>query len=114
MPKRRQKLAPASVEAIAQRLIVFRRAIGLTTIQICHRLGASPTGSTWTNYEMAIRRISLDHALRLRDEFGLTLEWIYCGEEFARIEPDMKAKLLEHGGNPLPVFVTSKRDGLRL
>lgn len=36
--------------------------------------------NAWNNYETGDRRISLDAALTLSDELGVTLDWIYKGD----------------------------------
>lgn len=69
-----------SFKDVATRLELTRKAIGLSKSELCRRLEIN--GSAWsnfinTNYD---RRISLEVAFKLKDEFGVTLEWIYDGD----------------------------------
>ena len=82
VPKRPERaIAPTSDEAIAERLLLTRTALGRTTTEMCRLMGSSSGGSAWTNYEMNRRRISLDHAFRLCATCGLDLNWIYLGSK---------------------------------
>jgi len=40
---------------------------------------AGITGGIFYNWETGNHRISVDGALKLRNRYGLTLDWIYCG-----------------------------------
>jgi transcriptional regulator with XRE-family HTH domain len=71
---------PMSNAAIAERLILTRKALGYTTTTMCELMGSTSRGSAYTNYEMGRRRIALDHALSLCIKCQLTLEWIYRGQ----------------------------------
>lgn len=70
---------PTSLEQIGERLRLTRLALGHTQAIMSQLMGSSTGGQAWQNYEAGIRRISLDHALRLCSRIGLTLEWIYRG-----------------------------------
>ena len=70
---------PTSIEEIARRLRITRKALGYTQAQMGQLAGASAPSQTWQNYEAGIRRISIDNALALCAATGLTLEWIYQG-----------------------------------
>lgn len=41
---------------------------------------AGVSRTAWTNYESGFRRIELDAAKKLRNQFGFTLDWIYEGD----------------------------------
>lgn len=71
---------PTSVESIAFRLKVTRKALGHTQAVMSRLIGSSTEGQVWGNYEAGERRISLDHALAACARFGLTLDWIYRGQ----------------------------------
>src|SRR5689334_19482893 len=73
-------LHPESQEAVGRRLEAFRKAIGARQEELTKLLGGE-RNSLWANYEAGERRISLDRALILCREFGLTLEWIYRGHK---------------------------------
>lgn len=76
----RPAVDPSSAAEVGKRLARTRQALGYTTTKMCDLMGSISHGSAYTNYEMGRRRISLDHALALRRECGLTLDWIYCGD----------------------------------
>ena len=63
---------------IAERLISVRRALGLTQTEFARRAGINIT--TMNNWEGGGYRISLNGALRLRQAYGLPLDYIYCGD----------------------------------
>jgi transcriptional regulator with XRE-family HTH domain len=67
-----------SIDAIAARLIATRKAIGLRQAEYAERAGIP--NNTYNQYEQAKGRPSLDFALKLRDTYGLTLDWIYDGD----------------------------------
>ncbi len=67
-----------SVSAIASRLILTRKALGLNQLQFGKRAGIPD--NTYNQYEKARGRPSLDFAFRLCDTYGLTLDWIYFGD----------------------------------
>lgn len=73
-----RQLPPTSKEAIAQRLIATRGALGLTQAAFGRRCGIAP--QTLNNYEQAINRISIEQALMICQATGATLDWIYRGE----------------------------------
>ena len=91
MPRRR--VDPASSEEVGARLEITRRALDYTTTTMCRMMGSVSHGSTYSNYESGIRRISLDHALALCIRCRLTLAWIYQGD-FESLPSDIKAKIL--------------------
>jgi transcriptional regulator with XRE-family HTH domain len=71
-------LEPTSANAVGARLELTREALNLSAREFA---GAAGIGdSTYSNYKKAIRKPSLDHALKLCDRFELTLDWIYRGD----------------------------------
>jgi DNA-binding XRE family transcriptional regulator len=66
-----------SNKSLAQRLKMTREALEITPAQLCRRLGIAE--NRWSQYENGKRRITMPVAIRLCDEFGLTLDWIYRG-----------------------------------
>lgn len=68
---------PESVPAIADRLTRTRLAMRLRQAAFCRRVGIGV--AAWNNYEQGIRRISVDHALKLCRTIGVTTDWIYRG-----------------------------------
>ncbi len=67
-----------SVGAIARRLIASRVHFGLNQISFSKK--AEIPDNTYNQYERGKSRPSLDYAFRLKDTYGLTLEWIYEGD----------------------------------
>ena len=88
---------PTSVQAIAERLRLSRQALGYTQA-VLSRIIRGPD-SLWGNYEMGIRRISLNKAFLLKAATGLTLEWIYYGD-ISRVPPDLAEKIQQQIANP--------------
>jgi transcriptional regulator with XRE-family HTH domain len=83
---------PESLDSIAYRLKLTRKALGYTQPFIAHLIGAT-THSTWSNYERSERRIDLDHALRLCSATSVTLEWIYRGN-LSGLPADVASKII--------------------
>jgi transcriptional regulator with XRE-family HTH domain len=81
---------PTSVAEIAERCRLSREALGYTQATLS-RIIRGPA-SLWGNYEMGIRRISLDKAFLLKAATGLTLEWIYYGT-MSGLPADVLAKI---------------------
>ena len=68
-----------SIDAIADRLLRTRLALGLNQTALCAR--ADLAKNTYNQWECGRGRPGLDYAIRLCDAFGLTLDWIYFGDE---------------------------------
>jgi transcriptional regulator with XRE-family HTH domain len=87
-----QSAAPdaRSVEAIASRLVATREALGLNQTRLCERAGIAT--NTYNQWEKAKGRPDLDGAFLLCDAFGLSLDWIYRGDE-SRLPHDIAMKL---------------------
>lgn len=66
-----------SNEAIAERLIRTREALGLSQAQWCRLTGIAP--QAWNNYEQGLNRISIDQAIKVCQATGVTTDWIYRG-----------------------------------
>ena len=90
---KRQRPDPTSPAEIGARLALTRRALGYTTTTMCRMMGSASHGSTYSNYESGIRRISLDHAIELYRRCRLTLPWIYLGE-LDTLPADIRNKIL--------------------
>lgn len=76
-PMRRDAPSPSSLDEIAKRLILLRKALGYTQAMIGKLAGVS--GNAWGNYEAGLRRIELDHVFQLEAATGAPQEWIYRG-----------------------------------
>ena len=64
-----------SNKSLANRLKMTREALGLAPADLCKRIKIKP--NRWSQYESGERRITLEVAGKLCDEFGLSLDWIY-------------------------------------
>lgn len=66
-------------KSIAKRLVALREALGINAADLCRMTGLAP--NRWSQYEGGERRITLDAANVLCDKYGVTLDWIYRGDE---------------------------------
>lgn len=67
------------VTEIANRLIRTRIALGFESqADFCAQIDVQK--HVYNPFEKARRRISLDVALKIRDRFGIPLDWTYCGD----------------------------------
>ena len=67
------------LKSIAKRLVTLRESLGISAADLCRTTGLAP--NRWSQYESGERRITLDAAGILCDKFGVTLDWIYRGDE---------------------------------
>jgi ribosome-binding protein aMBF1 (putative translation factor) len=68
-------------KALGKRLVATREALGLSAADLCRRIDCKP--NRWSQYETGERRITLEIADRLCEEFRLSLDWIYRGDPSA-------------------------------
>ena len=68
---------PKNFQDIADRLLRVRKILGLSQTEFARRAGIGVT--TMNNWEGGDYRVSLNGALRLRETYGLPLDFIYCG-----------------------------------
>jgi transcriptional regulator with XRE-family HTH domain len=66
-----------SYKDIGQRLGRSREALGLNQRQMAEIADVSE--ANWSDFESGKRRISLNAAIRLSEDCGLSLDWIYFG-----------------------------------
>lgn len=65
---------------IADRLIAARRALGYgDKMQAEYARNAGLKPKRYSNWESGSYRISIDGALALRERYGLSLDFIFCG-----------------------------------
>jgi transcriptional regulator with XRE-family HTH domain len=67
-----------TLDSIGHRLRLTRLALGLNQTQLCDLAGIAR--NTWNQWEKGNSRPQLDEAMKLVDAFGLTLDWIYLGD----------------------------------
>jgi len=70
---------PESVEAIAERLIRLRTALGYADSQAAFAALVEISPQAWNNYETCDRRIDIDQARKVCRKTGVTRDWIYDG-----------------------------------
>lgn len=82
-----------SLKDVANRLETTRKALGLSAAELCRESGISPNQwSQFTDPEKYKRRITLAAAYKLKDAFGITLEWVFDGDG-ARLPHELALKL---------------------
>lgn len=64
-----------SSKSLASRLKSTREALDISAADLCKRIKIKP--NRWSQYESGERRITPAVAIKLCDEFGLSLDWIY-------------------------------------
>jgi transcriptional regulator with XRE-family HTH domain len=68
-----------TLDAIASRLRVTREALGIKKQkEFAERAGISP--NTYNQWEKGRVYPDLQYMIRLRDEYGISLDWIYLGD----------------------------------
>lgn len=77
--KRNFPFMSQSLAAISNRLTHIREAVGLSAADLCRALKIQQ--NRWSQYESGERRITLDVAARLVKRYGVTLDYIYLGDE---------------------------------
>ena len=93
-----------SQKDLAYRLELSRKALGLKTADIASMLGIGTTA--WSNYVNPAakdgRQITIEKALILKRELGLTLDWIYADDR-GSLSSDTAKKLrdFERTGEPV-------------
>ena len=65
------------IKLLANRIKMTREALELSAAELCKTIGIKE--NRWSQYESGERKITLQVADLLCDEFGLTLDWIYRG-----------------------------------
>lgn len=85
-----------SQSELAYRLELSRKALGLSPTCMADLLGIGT--NAWSNYinpeAKAGRRITVEKALILKNDLGLTLDWIYAGDR-GSLSSDIAKKLRE-------------------
>lgn len=81
---------------VANRLLLLQRALGLKAADICRKTKIGT--NAWSQYTdpNGKRRITLTAAYRLKDAYGVTLEWIYDDDE-TRLPQDIAIALRKVG-----------------
>jgi transcriptional regulator with XRE-family HTH domain len=90
----RRSSDPTSQVEIGARLALTRSALGYTQAMMSKLMGSATAGQAFANYESGLRRISINHAIKLCQTCGLTMDWIYQGQ-MQNLSPDLRAKIQE-------------------
>lgn len=83
-----------SISDIADRLIATQQALNVSAAELCKESGISHTQWTQFTDPKYKRRITLTAAYKLKDAYGITLEWIFDGDR-TRLPQDIRVKLRE-------------------
>jgi transcriptional regulator with XRE-family HTH domain len=83
-----------SISDIAERLIATQQALNVSAAELCKESGISHTQWTQFTDPKYKRRITLAAAYKLKDAYGITLEWIFDGDR-TRLPQDIRVKLRE-------------------
>ena len=67
-----------AAEHIATRLRHTREALGVNQREFARRVNLKP--NRYSQYESGARPLTIDAALRICDEYGVTLDWLYRGD----------------------------------
>src|SRR5262249_8869917 len=62
-------------------LVRSREALELSQAEFCRQSGVERT--LYNPFEKGRRRITIDVAMKIRDRYGITLDWIYAGDPHA-------------------------------
>lgn len=81
---------PETAKTIGKRLFDTREAIPVKAADLCRRINCKP--NRWSQYESGERKITLPVAIRLCEEYGLTLDWIYRADP-ARLPQEIRLKM---------------------
>lgn len=68
-------------EDVGRRLVRLSEAVGVIGAEIARRSDGAITPSRWTEYTQGRRLITIEAATSLRRLFGVTLDYIYLGDE---------------------------------
>ena len=79
------------LKSLGSRLKMTREALDLSAADLCKIIRVRP--NRWSQYESGERRITIEVAEKLCDEFGLTLDWIYRGNA-AHIPHALRLKMV--------------------
>lgn len=81
-----------SLEDLADRLRLIESALGMRAVDICKETGIAP--NAWSQYKNPKKKrpITLEAAYKLKDTYGITLEYIFDGDR-ARLPADIVNKL---------------------
>ena len=68
----------SSDDDIARRLIAVREEQGLSQVAMAHEINVAK--NTLNGYEKGTRSLTLETAKRIRDRFGVSIDWLLNGD----------------------------------
>ena len=69
---------PAYLRQVGRRLRVVRLGLGKSAADMCRELGT--TDRAWSQWENGKRLLDILVAIRLKERYGVTLDWLYDGD----------------------------------
>jgi transcriptional regulator with XRE-family HTH domain len=72
---------PVTPKTIGRRLLRTRQALKLSQAEFCRQIDVER--NLYNPFEKGRRRITIDVAMKIRDRYGVTLDWIYAGDPHA-------------------------------
>lgn len=69
---------PVWLRQVGARLRLTRMALDIRQVDIARKFGCST--ASWNHYETGKRPLDIDLAIELCDAYGLTLDWLYRGD----------------------------------
>jgi transcriptional regulator with XRE-family HTH domain len=85
-----------SLKSLGRRLEVTRVALDLRSVDLCKLIDIKE--NRWSQYESGDRKITLEVADKLCDQFGLSLDWIYRANPSA-LSRDLQLKIRQVQGS---------------
>lgn len=68
-----------TTKQIAQRLALLLGILEIKAAELCRQTGIAT--NRWSQYETGKRPITLNAAYKLNKQYGITLDWIFLGDE---------------------------------
>ena len=88
--RRQDHVMPSRSKDIGLRLKTLRQSLGMKAIDLATSVECK--ANRWSQYESGERTITLEVAIRVADEYGVTLDWIYRGDR-ASLSQEMRVKV---------------------
>lgn len=76
---------------VGRRLSILEHAVGLSGAEIARQIRV--TGQAWSHYTKGERSLPVPEAIKLKEIFGCSLEWIFTGSEATNL-PVFQDKLV--------------------
>jgi transcriptional regulator with XRE-family HTH domain len=90
-------VASRSAKAIGERLAYVRKAKQMSQAKFAKEIGSSQ--GALGQYEVGMRRPAIEIGLRIRDRFGVSLDFLYAGD-ISKLPFDLAEQLRDLGYRP--------------